>query len=559
MYQRLQSMGLDAQGFSNTLRRSGCLVAGSFPLQVYLNKTWDESDIDIWANEKSVNEMTIHLLKEGYPVPKRLSLQVDHTDCAKSYARLQKYVRRIFAFTCRGKPNIQIIVIRGESIKDVIDTFDLTVCQVFYDGENITWLHVHSKDDADNMKLVITQRAIEEQSLFEWIRTYIRIAKYMNRGFHKPDWNVIVILHQRTRRHVEFCILWNRWSYRLKLVYPEVSETFPIFVQDERKNILFVEGMRFIGVFRPKEGQKLTENELITQVEDEDEQKFPFEVAPSVCLDLSTASDTSRQDLLRANSSYVSFLYKTSAFCMDSGVIQNVLDNTGTRVVYMGYIDDLSEEVDVPVPYTARLELLSSWTYEKNEIAIRELPKLKRILMKVSSMDDLNPSDDAYVRDLLNRLGIRPEKGNETVYGWLSRTISYVNSKNDRKEIPERDNSIFYNCDRSDKTLYYMLRLSGRFLVKFSDILKTLKRVRNGHQVFRIEPVLDSNGNQVRFERTQNHAMKYNRGSAVSADHCQEGSDRKLYTLVPVVENLADVDSADAADAVVPVARRTQR
>lgn len=61
--------------------------------------------------------------------------------------------------------------------------------------------------------------------------------------------------------------------------------------------------------------------------------------------------------------------------------------------------------------------------------------------------------------------------------------------------------------------------------------------LRSSHQLFEIRPAVSSSGSQVTIGRTVTSAAIDNGGvvrAVVGAHHCQEGTDKKLYNLVPV-------------------------
>ena len=127
-------------------------------------------------------------------------------------------------------------------------------------------------------------------------------------------------------------------------------------------------------------------------------------------------------------------------------------------------------------------------------------------------------------------------KSNESYFSYPSENIN-----NDL----ENNKNIFFKCTREidgapraenivfDKP-YYLLRLNGNFLVSYSDIYNALnngdifelKKVGHATHVASYESVIkntNANGYPLSFTGEQ--------VNIVSADHCQDGSAREIYTL----------------------------
>lgn len=157
---RLNKLGLNGAIICQKILEFHCLMAGSFPLQCYLDEYYEGSDIDIFC--LSGNERYKDWVLKTYP---------NATKDASTYIisgviETSKY--RINENTC-----INVILVDSKNLKKFIqESFDMTFCQTTFDGEILECYH----EDLTKFKIgyVINPHSINDPK---------RKEKYLNRGF----------------------------------------------------------------------------------------------------------------------------------------------------------------------------------------------------------------------------------------------------------------------------------------------------------------------------------------------------------------------------------------
>ena len=245
--EKVSSNGMDFDTLAQVLSETRSVIAGSFVMQVILGEEW-RTDMDIWCNMATPSQNIALLLpffnyfvrKLGYRFKKYNTADIHNSD----YARLRKYVSTIVCLYHPSDeilPKIQIITTHAPCV-DVISTFDLNACRVYYDP---SWTLPNSSmrqvgnafDQCLSRKMAVTEEAIVEQSLYEWLRTLRRIIKYLRRGFDVSCKNIISHLKQlydigdaNARNDLaDMCRVWNMEVFRNFDVKHNHGETLPIF------------------------------------------------------------------------------------------------------------------------------------------------------------------------------------------------------------------------------------------------------------------------------------------------------------------------------------------
>ena len=205
------------------LIESRAVIAGSAIMQSVRGETWGDSDIDIWLPTNSedlpidnVCKATgiLKCLPNHYDIPNIIKMCPRNRNRAympiEQYERLSNYVTHIMTINHKRflKKAIQIIFVKT-TIEEVIASFDIIASQIWYNGKDFYQILPEQFDarvqppipmseiiDDENLQgtdaeLPITQLkekiikmstiALELQSPFEWVRTIIRIEKYMTR------------------------------------------------------------------------------------------------------------------------------------------------------------------------------------------------------------------------------------------------------------------------------------------------------------------------------------------------------------------------------------------
>lgn len=244
MHTRLERDNIDSKKMDTFLCKWKGVIAGSYSLQVVLDKNYNGSDIDIWICseeetagdiDRDLREMGYKLsqvrtpghirnrfsalkqevsrnpsmletlkgkleyaytrIKEGYYQLRGIEtvgssedwvdeeMEEENKDSLVEYLRLEAHVKNLSIYRAPDKPDIQIIQTLC-SIASVILSFDIGACRVLYDGRG---LYSHKTNlfnlDPKRLETSITAEASHLQSLLEWKRTQKRMIKYLRRGF----------------------------------------------------------------------------------------------------------------------------------------------------------------------------------------------------------------------------------------------------------------------------------------------------------------------------------------------------------------------------------------
>ena len=214
------------------------VIAGSYIIKALLQEEW-ATDMDVWCKQPALRNLTMpapfyeYFVKSlGYRF-KRIPMEPKH-----DYTRLEKYVTDIVSLVHPnpGFPKIQIITTKKSHI-DVIRSFDLNVCRVFYDPTTKP-SEIQQVGDAFEMinarKMGVTQEAQVEQSMFEWVRTLKRIMKYRRRGFHFSQASDLDKLIQGSFEPDYAREFTNAWNCRIFANFDIYDETIPFFFKTHK-------------------------------------------------------------------------------------------------------------------------------------------------------------------------------------------------------------------------------------------------------------------------------------------------------------------------------------
>jgi len=159
---------INVDEFNTQLKKTGSIIAGSYPLQVFHNLTWMWSDIDIFTNnlamlyylEQHLGRSTI--LKRGH------YNHYNHHDGNYTFLRC-----RVYEFHSGPKPIQLIYMFNKATNEEVVQKFDFEFCRAAYDGE----------------KLELSEAAKNKEGAFDCSKrqatkkTLSRLSKYEKRGF----------------------------------------------------------------------------------------------------------------------------------------------------------------------------------------------------------------------------------------------------------------------------------------------------------------------------------------------------------------------------------------
>jgi len=185
LQRELQAIGINPDELSPVLQTTKAIIAGGAPLRatfVHPPESWSNGDIDIW-----VCQDLSRWLDPAEPFAPLLwnagfRYHVRHSAGPKSeYRRLRDQVKWIHTFrhSQQSSAQIQIMVLYGETLsaQEMISQFDLNICQVYWDGAGFG-----STTGSLTDQIAFTPTGLA-QSPIEWLRTWIRVIKYVDRGF----------------------------------------------------------------------------------------------------------------------------------------------------------------------------------------------------------------------------------------------------------------------------------------------------------------------------------------------------------------------------------------
>lgn len=176
--------------FRETLVKCKAVIAGGFILSA-VSPTRDredyKQDMDLYVNQRHAKECIYRLIELGFIVSQQHMAPVYDN----SFMRKNNILARI-AF-CHGglhdysHPPIDVMIIKDDtSVESVVTNFDLTICQVWYDG-----ISVHASHWADIRSNHGSLQPEYHKSYMSGNRfIHQRIRKYGMRGFEidTPDW-----------------------------------------------------------------------------------------------------------------------------------------------------------------------------------------------------------------------------------------------------------------------------------------------------------------------------------------------------------------------------------
>lgn len=160
------------------------LVAGSFPLQVELDETWEDSDMDVYAHARDVPAVMAAFVTQGYACAP--CADVVTSAYASSGFLARNKIKGILTLRKAGAPPVQIMAVRhAASLASVVANFDLTPCSIAYAfgdaaprflGDGASREAVHARTGA--------LRSTYASLYFSVNATlHARVAKYERRGF----------------------------------------------------------------------------------------------------------------------------------------------------------------------------------------------------------------------------------------------------------------------------------------------------------------------------------------------------------------------------------------
>ena len=165
----------DGDFIKSALIKYNAIIAGGFVLSAYAKIKFVSSDIDIYVHQKNAYQLIKHFTIYGMycsdtyiPPPYDQSFFIKNNILSRT--RLQ-----------RRDTNFDILVIPDNiELSHVSSNFDLTICQIWYDGKSV---YATDKDHIDSSEGLLRKDYCI--SLYSTLNIFIinRIIKYIKRGF----------------------------------------------------------------------------------------------------------------------------------------------------------------------------------------------------------------------------------------------------------------------------------------------------------------------------------------------------------------------------------------
>ena len=187
--------GIDANPFCKQLIQNECIITGSFPLQCLLGENWKDSDIDIYS--KHICKFTPKIRRRP-PYRRAQSIEtylwslfilqpniIIKVRTSPLYVQVYDYDGMPFIQYYRQynicNKIVQVIIVEREDLEEYVkDEFDLTFCQIIFNGKEVkfdqSWMDIVQK-----IGRVRNINKMRDMVRFE--KTKKRIKKYKNRGF----------------------------------------------------------------------------------------------------------------------------------------------------------------------------------------------------------------------------------------------------------------------------------------------------------------------------------------------------------------------------------------
>ena len=170
MNKKFKEFGIIGIELLDLLGEENGLIAGSFPLSIYLEKkglqTFKPTDIDIFINKNQDFHKVVKFIKYfGYEFEGPYEKD-NYPDVHKIYIGRQKV----------SGNSVQVIVTKNSPRQSVLN-FDLTCCQAFIDNE---FRHVFHLDQENVDQMRTSYNTLEK--VFQHT-TEKRFVKYFDRGF----------------------------------------------------------------------------------------------------------------------------------------------------------------------------------------------------------------------------------------------------------------------------------------------------------------------------------------------------------------------------------------
>lgn len=169
-------------------------LAGSFVMQAVLGETWNDVDVDIWIphvnSSKSLSRMNFLLASygfifTGYECHGDFKSGQSETRGFDTHILSDEYRVLSYRGACQHRDKFVKLIVMPvfRSFFEIIQAFDIIATQIYYDGRVINSYNYQSLADTNSKLIEFSEKAVEFQTSFDWLRTFLRVEFYMDRGF----------------------------------------------------------------------------------------------------------------------------------------------------------------------------------------------------------------------------------------------------------------------------------------------------------------------------------------------------------------------------------------
>lgn len=507
------------------------------------------------------------------------------------YSRLVSSIKVIYAWYGIGKKPVQCIVtLPGVNPCDVVREFDISVCRVMYDGKNVLVPMRSVLMEIETRTAHITVEASLAETVYEHLRTLRRAIKYTNRGF-VISWaaaapSIISAfathkMHDESNGTILMASKWNSIVAEAEVVMP----SFFINVLDQTLSFGYMgNGLASVRIEDDNCNEAKCMGIPTAKVAPLSEDEKSFGEVPDSCFDFIEGNEKLTEDFFLRNPNKVAIKsLGEMTVCYDTSLVRNALSYDFNNFLYRHLVWNSHDRMYYP-QFERYSTMSIRYTNNNGEAVPVDPGKFERIVDAVRAYIKKgrlmqfrhgNAASEAYKTQMKNEakavVKSLPTNMERNFRDKVKQTIadhfnSYIMStligkfytKDEGRvanfenlvntglaghkgfPMPGWANEVFYGCSDggvNDSRAYYMLRLNSNFLIPLSDAVR-LVTSKN-----RIYKLVDSNK---RLSRTASAeaAMVIARGlvdgplrfrifaNLVSADHCQEGSDKTVYRLV---------------------------
>lgn len=563
------------KGFTNAIRLSKAVVAGGSVLAAYSN--FKTSDIDIYVNINNAKKL-YNKLQKGF----NNGFKIIHHNFAPAYDESffakNNILGRFRLEMQRDEDNllkIDIMILPTDvQIVNVVQNFDLTFCEVWFDGIN-----VYATDSEGIRNKTGNLRPEYEKSLLVNFNQFIldRIKKYSKRGFvikyncngektvSLPKKNVsnyerwiVSVLYKQI---LAFDFVKSRQSYRNKEKYifnSFVTNKLEKYTVENLKNILMNYSNVKIRVANEEQLKKLYLKsfyfiglEYFVQTLGEEKANVYFD-------NILRYTGITKEEILN---------YDDEDDEDDEDEEESEDENQENEEKIRKKIIEIFLESNADEEYYKIMEKINGYLSQNNLNLSRENTKLCEILENVwEKRDDLEnlEIDESNLPDTCTDL-IMMDTYNVTEYLAESNdSIMFVNIGSDntfsiicytkeylKQAILNYDTTWFYECngpmipgtnDRRvinystnekyvESTTYIKLPIQSGVNIVIP-LSKIFKLIQTNKRIFYVIAMLDENGNKKVLTHTVSYQNVYsNQPNYVSANHCQDRSNEFVYDI----------------------------